>query len=75
MLLFASLLTMFLIVFNGIIFVTALQIVGSVLISKISKPVGGLCFICVIAHAVDTSLISLIWSIVLIFIWNIVLLK
>ena len=75
MFLFASLLTMFLIVFNGIIFINALQIVGSVLISKISKPVGGLCFICVIAHAVYTDAVSLICSIALIFIWNIVLLK
>ena len=75
MLLFASLLTMFLIVFNGIIFVTALQIVGSVLLAQLSKPVGGLCFICVIAHAVYTDAVSLICAIVLIFIWNIVLFK
>lgn len=75
MFLFASLLTLCLIAFNGIILITALQIVGSVLLAQLSKPVGGLCFICVIAHAVYTDAVALICSIVLIFIWSIVLLK
>ena len=75
MILFASLLTLCLIVFNGIIIITVLQIVVAFLIAKVSKPIGGLFLICVTAHAVVTDIAALLCAILLICIWHIILTK
>ena len=75
MIVFASIFTLFLIAFNGMILAVVLQILIAWLLSILSKSVGGLCFICVIAHAVYTDATALIGAISLIFTWYIILLK
>lgn len=75
MILFASLLTLCLIVFNGIILITVLQIVVAFLIAKMSKPIGGLFLICVVANAVATDVAALLCAILLICLWHIILAK
>lgn len=73
MIVFASIFTLCLIAFNGMILAVVLQILIAWLLSILSKSAGGLLFICVISHAVYTDAIALIGAISLIFIWSIVI--
>lgn len=73
MFLFASLLTVFLIVFDGIALAFALQIILALLTAQISKPFGGLWLICVLAHAASTNVAALMAAVALILVWLLVL--